>query len=136
MGTAGVSAHRAKSFVHYNSGQPSFIAKQFCDAWVTNNGKFNESWFSDGFRFVTPYVTYTGFAEFDSYFEEILPNFLEVDIAHEFHNEEYYAWVFDITFADPYMTLRVAQLMTFENNEITEIEWIFDPREVYFRFNV
>lgn len=127
---------RDGEYGRFMSADASFIATEFCDAWVNNNGKFDEDWFSEGFRFVNPVVTYTGFAEFNRFFQEILPNFVEVDVAHEFHNDDYYAWVFDITFADPYMTLRVAQLMTFEDNQITEIEWVFDPREVFFRFNV
>lgn len=126
----------SEDYVRYISQDAGQIATEFCDAWVNNNGKFDEDWFSDGFRFVTPITTFTGFAEFDRYFQEILPNFIEVDVANEFHNDDYYAWVFDITFADPFITLRIAQLMTFEDNQITEVEWIFDPREVLFRFNI
>ena len=80
---------RGGEYGRYMSADASFIATEFCDAWVNNNGKFDEDWFSEGFRFVNPVVTYTGFAEFNRFFQEILPNFVEVDIAHEFHNDDY-----------------------------------------------
>lgn len=115
--------------------QAGLLLQQFNDSWINNNWEVDEVWFGEGFRFVTPLFTQSSFMDFSGWFEKVLPSIDSAEITHQYSSDQCTCCVVDVTIGGQSSILRIVQLVTFENNRIAEIEWIFDPREVFELFS-
>ncbi len=110
--------------------QAGLILQQFNDAWINNNWKVEENWFDDNFQFVTPLFTVSSFTDFSAWFEQMLSYVSHAEISQQYTSDHCTCCIVDVTIGNQAGILRLVELVTFENNKITEIEWIYDPREV------
>lgn len=126
-----------ESYSYYNK-QPlaGMLLQQFNDAWINNNWNIQEGWFADTFQFVTPLFTHTSFADFNAWFAKILPYIAHAEIIQQYTNDNCTCCIVNLNVGDQAAILRVVELVTFENNKISEIEWIYDPRDVLDYFNL
>jgi hypothetical protein len=115
----------------HNQPQAGLLLQQFNDAWINNKWHVEEAWFEEGFQFVTPLFTHTSFDDFTAWFNKILASVASAEITHQYTADNCSCCLVNVTLGDQASILRVVQLVTFENNKISEIEWIFDPREVF-----
>ncbi len=115
--------------------QAGLLLQQFNDAWMNNAWTVEESWFDQDFRFVTPLCTQSSFTDFSAWFEKVLPSIDSAQVTQIYPSDQCYCCVVDVNIGGHSSILRIAQLVSFENNKISEIEWIFDPSEVFELFN-
>jgi hypothetical protein len=119
-----------RSGVTHRQPQAGLLLQQFNDAWVNNKWYVEEEWFGDSFQFVTPLFTHTSFDDFNAWFDKILSYVSAAEIIQQFTTDHCTCNIINVTVGDQAGILRIVQLVTFENNKFSEIEWIFDPREV------
>jgi hypothetical protein len=121
--------------IGYRQPQAGLLLQQFNDSWINNNWDVEERWFDEYFRFVTPLFTLSSFMDFSGWFEKVLPSINSAEITHQYSSDQCTCCIVDAAIGGQSSILRIAQLVTFENNRIVEIEWIYDPREVFDLFS-
>lgn len=75
-------------------------------------------------------VYHTSFADFNAWFAKILPYIAHAEIIQQYTNDNCTCCIVNLNVGDQAAILRVVELVTFENNKISEIKWIYDPRDV------
>lgn len=119
-----------RSDVTHAQPHSGLLLQRFNDAWINNRWDVEEEWFGEGFQFVTPLFTQISFTDFNDWFEKILPFVSAATLVQQFTADPCTCCIVDVTLGDQAGILRIAQLVTFENDKFSEIEWIFDPTEV------